>query len=126
MAQKPHIPTDAVRKQVEAMAAYGIPEWDIARVLGITIPTLRKYYRFELDTGGVKANAQVAKNLFRIATGQGREAVVAAIFWLKTRARWAAAPEVASDVEAAIGKKEQAQRDAVTAPKGSAWERILQ
>jgi hypothetical protein len=27
-----------------------------------------------------------AENLFRKATGHGREAVIAAIFWLKTRA----------------------------------------
>ena len=30
----------------------------------------------------------MAENLFRKATGEGREAVVAAIFWLKTRAGW--------------------------------------
>ncbi len=50
--------------------------------------TLRKHYRDELDTGHVKANAKVAENLYRKATGEGREAVVAAIFWLKTRAGW--------------------------------------
>jgi hypothetical protein len=42
----------------------------------------------ELDLGHVKANAKVAENLFRKATGEGRESVTAAIFWLKTRARW--------------------------------------
>lgn len=30
----------------------------------------------------------MAENLFRKATGDGRESVTAAIFWLKTRARW--------------------------------------
>jgi hypothetical protein len=30
----------------------------------------------------------VAENLFRKATGEGREAVTAALFWLKTRAGW--------------------------------------
>jgi hypothetical protein len=30
----------------------------------------------------------VAENLFRKATGEGREAVTAAIFWLKARAGW--------------------------------------
>ena len=35
-----------------------------------------------------KANAKVAENLFRKATGEGREAVTAAIFWLKARAGW--------------------------------------
>jgi hypothetical protein len=36
----------------------------------------------------IKANAKAAKSLFRRATGEGRESVVAAIFWLKTRAGW--------------------------------------
>jgi hypothetical protein len=70
------------------MAGYGIPEPDIARVLGIDPKTLRKHYREELDTGHIKATAKVAENLYRKATGEGREAVVAAIFWLKTRAGW--------------------------------------
>jgi hypothetical protein len=30
----------------------------------------------------------VAENLYRRATGEGREAVTAAIFWLKSRAGW--------------------------------------
>ena len=30
----------------------------------------------------------MAENLFRKATGEGREAVIAAIFWMKTRASW--------------------------------------
>jgi len=70
------------------MAGYGVPEIDIARVVGIDPKTLRKHYRDELDTGQVKANAKVAENLYRKATGEGREAVTAAIFWLKTRAGW--------------------------------------
>ena len=50
--------------------------------------TLRKHYRQELRYGHVKANAKVAENLFRKATGEGRESVIAAIFWMKTRAQW--------------------------------------
>jgi hypothetical protein len=30
----------------------------------------------------------VAANLYRLAIGSGREAVTAAIFWLKARAGW--------------------------------------
>ena len=33
------------------MAAYGVPEADIARVIGIDPKTLRKHYRGELDIG---------------------------------------------------------------------------
>jgi hypothetical protein len=77
-----------MRRQVEAMAGFGVPEIDIAGVIGIDPKTLRKHYRNELDHGHVKANMRVAENLYRKATGGGREAVIAAIFWLKTRAGW--------------------------------------
>ena len=70
------------------MAAYGIPEADIARVIGIDPKTLRRHYRDELDTGHVKANSKMAENLYRKAMGDGPQAVTATIFWLKTRAQW--------------------------------------
>jgi len=88
MGRRAHQPDEPSRRQVQAMAGYGIPEADIACVLEIDPKTLRKHYRGELKTGHIKANARVAENLFRKATGEGREAVVAAIFWLKTRAGW--------------------------------------
>ncbi len=88
MARPAHKPDPVVRRQVEAMAGYGVREIDIAGVIGVDPKTLRKHYRHELDHGHVRANAKVAENLFRKATGEGREAVVAAIFWLKTRAGW--------------------------------------
>ena len=77
------------RRQVEAMAAYGIPETDIARVVGVDPKTLRKHYRDELDLGETKANAQVAGFLFNSAKNGN---VTAQIFWLKTRARWRETP----------------------------------
>ena len=88
MGRRAHRPDHAGRRQVEAMAGYGIPEADIACVLEIDAKTLRKHYRRELDKGHIKATAKVAENLYRKATGEGREAVTAAIFWLKTRAGW--------------------------------------
>ena len=88
MGRRAHVPDPASRRQVEAMAGYGIPEADIATVLEIDAKTLRKHYRRELDKGHIKATAKVAENLYRKATGDGREAVIAAIFWLKTRAGW--------------------------------------
>lgn len=85
------IPYEALpghRSQVEAMAGYGVSEADIAKVLDIDPETLRQHYRRELEASQVRTNAKVAENLYRKATGDGREAVTAAIFWLKTRARW--------------------------------------
>lgn len=86
--RKAYQPTADQRRQVEAMSAYGIPQDDIARVVQIDAKTLRKYYSDELATGSTKATARVAENLYRKATGDGRESVTAGIFWLKTRAGW--------------------------------------
>jgi hypothetical protein len=88
MGRPAHGPTPMGRRQVEALAGFGVPEADIAGVVGIDAKTLRKHYLHELKHGHVKANAKVAENLFRKATGDGREAVIAAIFWMKTRAGW--------------------------------------
>ncbi len=89
MSRRAHAPDPAQRRQVEALAAYGIPEADIAGVVGIDPKTLRKHYREELDLGSIKANAQVAGFLFNNARNGN---VTAQIFWLKTRARWKEAP----------------------------------
>ena len=88
MGRPAHEPTPMTRRNVEALAGYGVPEVDIAGVIGIDPKTLRKHYPQELRYGHVKANAKVAENLFRKATGDGRESVIAAIFWMKTRAQW--------------------------------------
>jgi hypothetical protein len=88
MGRPAHLPTTMTRRNVEALAGYGVPEVDIAGVIGIDPKTHRKHYSQELRYGHVKANAKVAENLFRKATGDGRESVIAAIFWMKTRARW--------------------------------------
>ncbi len=88
MGRKAHIPDASGRRQVEAMAGYGIPEADIACVLEIDPKTLRRHYRAELDKGHIKANSRVAESLYRKALGEGPQSVTAAIFWLKTRANW--------------------------------------
>jgi hypothetical protein len=84
------------------MAAYGIPEIDIAAVLAVDPKTLRKHYREELDLGETKANAQVAGFLFNAARNGN---VTAQIFWLKTRARWRETP-VELRHSGAIGRKD--------------------
>ena len=88
MGRRAHKADPASRRQVEAMAAYGVPETDVARVIGIDPKTLRKHYRIELDIGAIKANSRIAESLYRKALGDGSQSVTAAIFWLKTRARW--------------------------------------
>jgi len=81
-----HKPTDETRKTVSAMCAYGVPQEDIAAVVGCNHETLRKYYRDELDVSTAKANSKIAEKLYQKAM-QGDTACM--IFWLKTRAKWA-------------------------------------
>ena len=89
MKTKPsYKPTPEQRAQVDAMAAYGVPEHAIARVLKIDPKTLRKHFREELDIAHIKANSAVAQSLFRKATGDGPQSVTACIFWLKVRMGW--------------------------------------
>ena len=96
MARPVWTPTDPQRRQAETMAAYGIPEAEIARVLGVSKPTLRKHCCTELDTGATRVNSKVADFLFYgICGGTGKPAlkderarVTAAIFWMKTRGGW--------------------------------------
>jgi hypothetical protein len=107
MGRRAHKPDLAQRRQVEALAAYGIPETDIGRVVGIDPKTLRKHYREELDLGEAKANAQVAGYLFNAAKNGN---VTAQIFWLKTRAKWRETP-VELKHSGSIARKDLSRKD---------------
>lgn len=95
MARQAFAPTPDQRKLVEQLAAFGTTQEDICTLVthphdgkAISQPTLRKHFAKELKSGALKANVKVAQNLFAIATGEGKGAVAAAIFWLKTRGGW--------------------------------------
>jgi len=88
MSRKPHEPTDKDRKQVSLMAGIGLTHDQISRIVGISDETLRKYYPEELSTSASKMNAQVAQNLFSMATSKSAGSVASAIFWMKTRGGW--------------------------------------
>lgn len=115
---KPHEPTEKDRRSVESMTGYGVPEDDIARVLGIARSTLRRWYSEELGTGHVKANSQVAQSLYQKAMGSGQGAVTACIFWLKVRAGWV---EPRPWEDQGPGKKELQQQAAAAAGRGTDW-----
>ena len=90
MPAKAHKPTDKNREKVAELASYGVNQREIARSIKVNHSTLVKYYKDELDLGLVEANAKVASTLFNKATDPEMTgpSVTAAIFWLKTRARW--------------------------------------
>jgi len=97
MAKKPgqpaFKPTDEERKLVEQMSAVGIPQESICLVVrdGIDDKTLRKHFRYELDTAATKANAKVGGTLFNKAMAGD---TTAAIWWSKSRMGWKEKSEI--------------------------------
>jgi len=115
LGRPPFEPKPDQRRMVKAMTAYGIPQLDICSVVGISLPTLHKYFHQEIAVAAAEANAKVAQTLFNVATqGTGKEAVTACIFWLKCRAGWC-------DTEGGIGKKGAAAEAAKAAGTGTDW-----
>ena len=79
-------PTSEQRQMAKTLAAVGVSQEQIAHRLGIrSVQTLRKYFRQELDDGGLEANANVGKALYKAAASGN---VLAMMFWLKCRAGW--------------------------------------
>ena len=74
-------------QMVRAMAGYGIPHDKIAVLIrdGISVDTLKKYYKRELDTGRAAAHAKIGQTLFQKAV-EGDTACL--IFYLKSQMGW--------------------------------------
>ena len=95
-SNRKHLPTEATRGLVKGCVACGASQESICSLLGgIALPTLYKYYREELDTAMVLANATMAQAPFD--NGVKSNNVTAQIFWLKARAGWAEAQPAGED-----------------------------
>ena len=81
-------PTDTERKQVKAMAGYGMPHEHIAALFrdGIDAETLKKHFKKELLTGKATAGMRIGKTLYDRATTGGD--TTAAIWWSKAQMGW--------------------------------------
>lgn len=102
-----HVPSDIERRSVEAMAAVGTPQAEIAKVLEMSEKTLREHYRRELDTAAIKANARVGQSLYAMAVGDIARGIEpnfqAAKWWSQARMGWKAQIEITSaDLRTAV------------------------
>jgi hypothetical protein len=121
MGRPPYAVSEEDKKQVYTMSMLGIPDYDIAKVMQISEPTLRKYFFHELEIGHIRANARVGQTLYAVATDPANpKCVTAAIFWLKARAGWKEDSGMA-----AMGKKEIQHEEAKTNHKGTEWGDLL-
>ena len=107
MAREPFKPTAELRARVHHLAGVGVPQDDIAKIVGCTGKTLRKHFRRELDQGVAEANAMIAGYLFQAAKGGN---IAAMIFWLKTRARWSER-QLPAEAQAAAGPADSSDTD---------------
>jgi hypothetical protein len=85
MGREAFVVNDTMREQVRSLAARGVPQDDIAKIVGCDPKTLRKRCRDELDRGMAEANSKVIGALFDNALAGN---VAAQIFWAKSRAGW--------------------------------------
>ena len=85
MARAAFVVNEALREKVRHLAGLGVPQNDIAKIVGCSPKTLRKRLREELDCGAAEANAIIAGCLFAAAKAEN---IAAMIFWMKTRAHW--------------------------------------
>jgi hypothetical protein len=87
MARPKFVPTEEQRRTVKALAAYGIKQEGIARVVRLrSAKTLRKHFREDLILGEIEAVAQVAQTHFQMAkSGKHPRST---IHFLERRQRW--------------------------------------
>lgn len=95
-------PTDEQRRLIEQLSAFGIRIDEMPGfVFGesgcpVSEPTIRKYFKKEIEHGRVKANVKIANALYRNATEPSEKNpygnITAQIFWLKTQGGWREAP----------------------------------
>jgi hypothetical protein len=117
----PFVPTDADRKQVEALSGYGLPVHQIAALIqgGISVDVLYDHFRDEMVSGKAKANSQVAQTLFKKAMSGD---TAAAIWWSKSQLRWTERHEI---VGADGGPIKTENATTVTLDPGEAYKRLI-
>jgi|GEM_PF-927534 hypothetical protein len=130
----PHAPTAALRRYVSVAAGGGMRHEDIALALGISRETLAKHYNVELSSGALARRAEVL-NALHAAAKKGSSSAARA--YLEHTPELAAPPAegVAPTTGAQppaeptkpqrLGKKEQAQAEAITAQQGTDWDGLL-
>jgi len=129
------VPTATTRRTVSIAAGGGMLHEQIAVALEISTDTLRKYYEAELSIGSTKRRMDVLQAMYRAATVKGSTS--AAKVYLANEPQLAV-PPLPKDAEAPapapmavpvaapkLGKKEQANADAVTAAAGTDWDNLL-
>jgi len=89
MGRKAFVVNEAMREKVRQLAGLGVPQDDIAKIVGCAPKTLRKRFPDDLARGMAEGIATIAGCLF-LAAKSGN--VTAQIFLMKTRGHWRESP----------------------------------
>lgn len=85
-----HAPSTQTRNITQLAIAAGFTQQQVAGLIGISVPTLRKHYRAELQAGRDTVNLKVVANIYRIAmqTEDPEAAIAAGRFICRARLGW--------------------------------------
>lgn len=126
MARPAFKPTAAQRRQVAVAAGGGMSHDEIAIGMGLARNTLEKHFAAELSAGAYAKRLEVLAAM-HAAAKKGN--MTAARAYLSNEPRLAAPPAESKPAEPAkvetLGKKAQAQVNAVTAARGTDWDHLL-
>jgi hypothetical protein len=115
-----------MRQRVAVAAGGGMAHEEIALALGIARNTLEKHFEHELTIGAYAKRLEVLEALRRAAK---RGNVAAARLYMQVEPRSACPPQMPPAKEYGetekVGKKAQANAEALTAQNGTDWETLL-
>jgi hypothetical protein len=117
--------TPALRRRVSIAAGAGMSHEAIAKAIGACRDTLEKHFAEELQAGAYQRRLEVLEALYQAATRDGSVAAAKAFLALEPAA---VGPKDGEEVKPVpkTGKKEQANRDAVSAPLADPeWSEVL-
>lgn len=120
----PFTPHEGHRRQVMELAAVGKPATQIARILQISEPTLRKHFPIELATGAERVEAEVIRAIMAkarsgsVAAQREALAMISQARLDRMEAAVSAAPTARPDTP---GKKLQAYLDAAQVIETAEW-----
>jgi hypothetical protein len=126
--RKRHRRLPQIAEKVAVLRAADVPVEMIATRVGLSEPTLRKYYFRELDKGADLAKAVIIETLFE--KGKGGNITAARAFLQHaeksdTTPRPSRGKRGAAPAEPKLGKKEEANLAAQTAHQGTGWDDLI-
>ena len=90
----PHVKTPNTAETVRLMIANGLSQEVVAKAMGISVDSLDRHYREEMDSAYAQTYGEIAANIVRQAKKDDFKAMDPAKYWMNTRGKWVPANNV--------------------------------